>query len=59
MSEFNSPPSRFYEPPNYHEVCKCDECHLARAHDIEDAKFWATHGCDGCYDVLDQERQIH
>ncbi len=53
MKEF-SLPSSYYNPPEYHEACKCEECHVAGLHDLEDAKFWATHGCDFCYDLLDK-----
>ncbi len=53
MKEF-SLPSSYYNPPEYHEVCECGKCHLADGHDLEDAKFWAKHGCGFCYDLLNK-----
>lgn len=56
MDQFMGPPMGYYNPPDVHEVCECEECHVAGDHD-NDTKYWAeTRDCLACIeDVLTLE----
>lgn len=51
MNENVSPSSAYYEPPSFHEVCKCEECHEVGEHE-DSVEQWAKWGCGGCEDII-------
>ena len=47
----DSPSAAYYEPPSFHEVCKCEDCHECGEHD-DDVEHWAKLHCGGCEDKV-------
>jgi hypothetical protein len=57
MSEFTGPPMSWYNPPDVHEICKCEDCHDEMCHEGEE-KDWAKWGCYSCEEILAQKEIV-
>jgi len=48
--KIKGPPNSWYDPPDTHDLCQCENCHEADLH--EPIEHWIEEGCMRCEEKM-------